>query len=147
MLSLEVISMELFSRSSWAIFNKKPPCFQRLFDVEKHFNVGMDNEIFGVYSDYQEQYDNITRIDHGNWMMLFSLRTFKFVGTNCDGDTCRRLARWTDKTYFVAFTRLYEVRYLKVSHIITSGFLKRRELINIEFCTGVRCGTSPFCLV
>jgi len=38
------------------------------------------------------------------------------------------------------------VRYSKVSHITTSVFLKRRELINIGFCTRVRCGTSPFLL-
>ena len=30
------------------------------------FDFGIDHEIFWVYSDYQEQYDNIIKIDHGN---------------------------------------------------------------------------------
>jgi hypothetical protein len=60
------------------------------------FNVGIDlrSEIFGVYSDYPEHYDNITKVDQ--LIMANDDVQSGQAGMCCTGDTCWKLIRWAD---------------------------------------------------
>ena len=66
MLSLEFIRRDYFHCRYELYSIRNCLAFNGFSMLKSIFNFGMDNEIFGVYSDYQEQYDNIIKVDQGN---------------------------------------------------------------------------------